>query len=261
MERVSIFPLLFRFKRDGSGFDFPVRPCMAISLLVLVVGQSAASISWKPSRDMGERFMCVHRSTLQKGDPKGSGTELVYGVLLDTARHNIMAAEVHMWLRSRKDLLWCCRHRRTAEENLAKAFVKWQSKKRHARVYMGAQTVVIDHDRPLRCLAGLAPYGFHEMVAAEWPVTGMEIPLDIYMVEPKNRNPEGGKTYFPEHPFFCCFRNKCNSSEWLWRRFLIWSSPCKYRLQKCLGLSLWLTRKLKAGPPLRLFESSLVVEP
>ena len=40
------------FKRDGSGFDFPVRPCMAISLLV--AGQSVASISWKPSRDMGE---------------------------------------------------------------------------------------------------------------------------------------------------------------------------------------------------------------
>ena len=40
------------FQRDGSGFDFPVRPCMAISLLV--AGQSAASISWKPSRDMGE---------------------------------------------------------------------------------------------------------------------------------------------------------------------------------------------------------------
>ena len=42
------------FKRDGSGFDFPVRPCMAISLLV--AGQSAASISWKPSRDMGEVY-------------------------------------------------------------------------------------------------------------------------------------------------------------------------------------------------------------
>ena len=39
----------------GSGFDFPVRPCMAISLLV--AGQTAASISWKPSRDMGEELI------------------------------------------------------------------------------------------------------------------------------------------------------------------------------------------------------------
>ena len=46
MERVSIFP------RNGSGFDFPVRPCMAITSPV--AGQSAATISWKPSCDMGE---------------------------------------------------------------------------------------------------------------------------------------------------------------------------------------------------------------
>ena len=43
------------FKRDGSGFDFPFRPWMAISLLV--AGQSAASIPWKPSRDMGEQVL------------------------------------------------------------------------------------------------------------------------------------------------------------------------------------------------------------
>ena len=49
------------FKRDGSGFDFPVRPCMAISLLV--AGQSAASISWKPSRDMGERPFPIHTNS------------------------------------------------------------------------------------------------------------------------------------------------------------------------------------------------------
>ena len=51
MERVSIFPLLSGMDR-GSGFDFPVRPCMAISLLV--ADQSAASVSLKSSRDMGE---------------------------------------------------------------------------------------------------------------------------------------------------------------------------------------------------------------
>ena len=89
-----------------------------------------------------------------------------------------------------------------------------------------------ENDKEKDASSPMSHDGFHEMVAADWPATGEEIAMQG-RTEKSKPDPFRRKIEtVPSRSSF--FRKKCTSIGWPWHGLLIWSSPWKRRLHKCL---------------------------